>query len=49
VSDGIGALAGVSPTALADAFRTAFWVPLALVAVALVPALLLPPIRERPS
>jgi EmrB/QacA subfamily drug resistance transporter len=49
VSDGIGALAGVSPAALADAFGTAFWVALALVAVALVPALLLPRIRERPA
>src|ERR671935_105647 len=49
VSDGIGSLAGVSPAALADAFGTAFWVALALVAVALVPALLLPRIRERPA
>jgi EmrB/QacA subfamily drug resistance transporter len=46
-SGGIGALAGVSPAALADAFGTAFWVALALVAVALVPALLLPHTRER--
>src|ERR671934_188983 len=49
VSDGIGALAGVSPAALADAFGTAFWVALALVAVALIPALLLPRTRERPA
>jgi MFS family permease len=49
VSDGIGSLAGVSPAALADAFGTAFWLALALVAVALVPALLLPRIRERPT
>jgi MFS family permease len=45
VSDGLGSLAGVSPVALADAFGTAFWVALALVAVALVPALLLPHTR----
>ena len=52
LSGGIGALAGLSPAgradaapALADAFGTAFWVALALVAVALVPALLLPRTR----
>jgi EmrB/QacA subfamily drug resistance transporter len=50
---GIGALAGLPPAtrehlapALADAFGTAFWVALALVAVSLVPALLLPRVRS---
>ena len=53
---GIGALAGLSASArtqaapaLADAFGTAFWVALALVAVALVPALLLPRLDHGPE
>jgi EmrB/QacA subfamily drug resistance transporter len=51
---GVGALTALPPEAreqaapaLAAAFGTAFWVALALVAVALVPALLLPPLRHK--
>jgi len=51
---GIGALAGLPPgaraqaaPALAEAFGTTFWVALALVALALAPALLLPRLRPR--
>src|SRR5256885_10770975 len=52
---GIGALAGLPQTArtqaapaLAGAFGTTFWVALALVGAALVPALLLPRIGSAP-
>ena len=50
--NGLEALARLSPEqranaapALADAFGTAFWVAVALIAAALVPALLLPSVR----
>jgi EmrB/QacA subfamily drug resistance transporter len=53
---GIGALAALSragraqaAAALGGAFGTAFWVAFGLVAVALIPALLLPRLRPRPA
>jgi EmrB/QacA subfamily drug resistance transporter len=56
IHGGIGALAALSHTgraqaapALADAFGTAFWVALGLVAAALVPALSLPRLRSQPE
>ncbi len=54
--DGIQALATLSPEqranaapALADAFGTAFWVAVGLIAATLVPALLLPSKRHKPA